>query len=189
MKPKQFETEAMPHLALIHRAATRVLGDVSRADDITQEVFLNAWRCFDRYEPGTNCKAWLFRILFHTIQHYHRREGRYSQAWVETETFFSRLPAAPIHVEELTDEELIGLVNRLPEHYRAVLLLVDLEEFSYRETAEVLGIPMGTVMSRLSRARAQMRELIQSGQPRLDWAFLAAKRSAAATGGSARDHA
>lgn len=162
-----FETEALPHLALIYRAASRLLGDPGRADDITQNVFLNAWRCFDRYEPGTNCRAWLFRILFHCIQHYHRRERPYSQNWIDRETFFACLPATTPVPERLNDRHLIQLLNQLHPRQRETMLLVDVEEYTYREAADRLQIPIGTVMSRLSRARAHMRTLLQDPSPHL----------------------
>lgn len=161
-RTNRFEEEAVPHMQSIYRAAVRITGNSSRAEDVTQEVYLNAWKSFDRFTAGTNCRAWLYRILFHTVQHYRRKESRYSLPKNAEENIFAVLPA-PVEIpEHLTDEDLLAMVDRLPLAYREVMLLVDIDEFSYREAADVLEVPIGTVMSRLSRARHQMREMIEA---------------------------
>jgi RNA polymerase sigma-70 factor (ECF subfamily) len=155
---ERFEAEAMPHINDIYRTATRMIGERSRAEDVAQEVFLQAWKCFERFEPGTNCRAWLYKILFHCVSHHRRKWFRFPLL-KETEEFLeSNLTCGepiPVH---LTDAEILAAVDRMPADYRAVVLMVDVEEFSYKEAAEILGIPIGTVMSRLSRGRKLLRE-------------------------------
>lgn len=159
-KPRleEFEAAALPHLNDLFRTATRLLGDSVRADDVVQEVYLAAWSSFHRFETGTNCRAWLFRILFHTLHHYRRkwlnsREIADPQEILE-QTASSALAPSP----EITDEEIQSALDALPEDYRAVVLLVDVEEFTYQEAARILDAPIGTVMSRLSRGRRLLRE-------------------------------
>ena len=153
-----FEAEAMPHMNDIFRAAVRVLGDRGRAEDVAQEVFLQAWKSFARFEPGTNCRAWLFKILFHSVSHYRRKWFKFSFVKESEELIESCLAyTAPIP-EHLTDGEIIAALDKLSPDYKAVVLLVDIEEFAYKEAAGILGVPIGTVMSRLSRGRKQLRE-------------------------------
>jgi RNA polymerase sigma-70 factor (ECF subfamily) len=154
----RFETEAMPHLNDITRTAMRLVGDRSRAEDVVQEVYLQAWKSFHRFEPGTNCRAWLFKILFHCIHHQRRRWLRFPLLKATEEFIESRLTWSPPVPEHLTDEEILAALDRIPAEFRAVVLLVDVEEFSYREAADIAGIPIGTVMSRLSRGRKLLRE-------------------------------
>ncbi len=157
-RQRRFDAEALPHIHDLFRTAMRVTGDRTRAEDAVQEAFLQGWKSFDRFEPGTNCKAWMFRILFHVIQHQRRRWFRFP-VLKDTEEFLEANLTAPEPVtEELKDEEILASLDRLPADYRAVVLLVDVEEFPYREAAEILGIPIGTVMSRLSRGRRQLRD-------------------------------
>lgn len=153
-----FETEAMPHLNDIFRTATRILGDRARAEDVAQEVYLQAWKSFDRFEPGTNCRAWLFKILFHCVNHHRRKWFRFPLL-KETEEFIESTLTAPESIpEHITDTEILAALDRVPGDFRAVVLLVDVEEFAYKEAADILGIPIGTVMSRLSRGRKALRE-------------------------------
>lgn len=155
-----FEAEAMPHLDDLFRTAVRLVMDRSEAEDLVQEVFLQAWKSFDRYEPGTNCRAWLYKILFNKLNHHRRRysQGRWLQAddalLAETVAYEPPVP------HDLTDEEVIGALDGLHASFREVVLLADVEEFSYKEIAEVLAIPIGTVMSRLSRGRKQLRDAL-----------------------------
>jgi len=155
---ERFEVDAMPHLNDIFRTATRVLGDRGRAEDVAQEVFLQAWKSFHRFEPGTNCRAWLFKILFHCVNHHRRKWFRFPLL-KETEEFIeANLPCAVPIPQHLTDEEILTALDKIPDDFRAVVLMVDVEEFAYKDTAEILAIPIGTVMSRLSRGRKLLRE-------------------------------
>ena len=159
---ERFEVEAMPHMTDIFRTATRVLGERSRAEDVVQEVYLQAWKSFHRFESGTNCRAWLFKILFHCVNHHRRKWFRFPLL-KETEEFLeTNLTFAPPIPEHLTDEELLQALDQIPADFRSVVLLVDVEEFSYKEAADILSVPIGTVMSRLSRGRKALRELLES---------------------------
>lgn len=153
----RFESEAMPHMADIFRAAARVLGDRGRAEDVTQEVFLQAWRSFERFETGTNCRAWLFKILFHAISHHRRKWFRFTFVKEPESVLESHAAYTPPIPDRVTDEEILAALDRLSADFRAVILLVDIEEFSYKEAAEILDVPIGTVMSRLNRGRRQLR--------------------------------
>lgn len=154
----RFQAEAMPHLNDIFRTASRILGDRARAEDVAQEVFLQAWKSYDRFETGTNCKAWLYKILFHCVNHHRRKWFRFPLL-KETEEFLeTNLAYTPPVAEHLTDAEILAALDRLPVDYRAVVLIVDVEEFAYKEASEILAIPIGTVMSRLSRGRKLLRE-------------------------------
>src|SRR5271165_3589027 len=155
---ERFDTEAMPHLNDIFRTATRLLGDKSRAEDVAQEVYLQAWKSFHRFEPGTNCRAWLFKILFHCVSHQRRRWFRFP-VLKETEEFIAaNLTAVEPVPEHLTDEDILAALDRIPADFRAVILMVDVEEFAYKDASEILSIPIGTVMSRLSRGRKLLRD-------------------------------
>jgi RNA polymerase sigma-70 factor (ECF subfamily) len=154
----QFEAEALPHLNDLFRTAVRILGDRNRAEDVAQEVYLQAWKSFDRFEPGTNCRAWLFKILFHCVNHHRRKWFRFP-VLKETEEFLEANLVAPSPIpDQLKDEDILAALDRIPAEFRSVVLLVDVEEFAYKEAAEILSVPIGTVMSRLSRGRKLLRE-------------------------------
>jgi RNA polymerase sigma-70 factor (ECF subfamily) len=153
-----FETEAMPHMNDIFRTAVRLTGDRARAEDVVQEVYLQAWKSFHRFESGTNCRAWLYKILFHCVHHQRRKWFRFPLL-KETEEFIeANLTWSPPVPENLTDEAILAALDRIPADFRTVVLLVDVEEFAYKEAADITGIPIGTVMSRLSRGRRLLRE-------------------------------
>lgn len=153
-----FEAEAMPHLNDLFRTAQRVLRDPARAEDVLQEVFLQAWKSFDRFQPGTNCKAWLFKILFHSVNHYRRKWFKLRLLSEQEEYLQDNLTWTPPVNDKLTDEEILAALDEIPPDFKAIVLLVDVEEFAYKEVAEILDIPIGTVMSRLSRGRKLLRE-------------------------------
>ncbi len=153
-----FEAAALPHLGDIYRTATRLLADSTRAEDVVQDVYLQAWKSFDKFEPGTNCRAWLYKILFNTMHHY-RRKWLNSRMVKESEDLLEQTVAwMPPVAEQLTDEEVLAALDQVPQDYRAVVLLVDVEEFAYKDAAAILNVPVGTVMSRLSRGRRLLRE-------------------------------
>ncbi len=153
----EFETAAMPHLDDLFRTAWRMTGDRARAEDAVQETFLQAWKSFDRFEPGTNCRAWLFRILFHCVHHHRRKLFRFPLVKDAEEFLEANLPAPEPVPENLRDEQILSALERIPPDYRAAVLLVDVEEFAYKDAAGILGVPIGTVMSRLSRGRKLLR--------------------------------
>ncbi len=155
---ERFEAEAMPHLHDIFRTATRVVRDRQRAEDMVQEVYLEAWKSFGRFQPGTNCRAWLYKILFYCVSHHRRKWFRFGLPKETEELVEANVVYTPAVSEHLTDEDILAALDGIPEDFRAVVLLVDVEEFSYSEAAGILSIPSGTVMSRLSRGRKLLRE-------------------------------
>ena len=153
----QFEQLALVHLRALLRAAVRLSRDVSVAEDLVQEAMLRAWRHFDRFQPGTNCKAWLFRIMLNCWS------TRHQQIRQEAIQFFPEQYADSIGGEQapatrFSAEEIQNSIDLLNEDYRTVLILFAVEGFSCKEIAEILAVPIGTVMSRLSRARTQVRD-------------------------------
>ena len=157
IKLEDFEAAAMPHFDDLYRTAVRVMGDRTEAEDLVQETYLQGWKSFHRFEPGTNCRAWLFKILFHVI-HHHRRKWFSLNLVKDGEELLEEVLTyeAPIP-EHLTDEEVLAALEKIPTDFREVLLLADVQEFAYKEVAEALRIPVGTVMSRLSRGRKLLR--------------------------------
>ncbi|HXG94451.1 MAG TPA: sigma-70 family RNA polymerase sigma factor [Blastocatellia bacterium] len=155
--PEEFEAAAMPHLNDLYRTALRVVGNRAEAEDLTQETYLQAWKSFHRFEPGTNCRAWLFKILFHVIQHHRRKWFRFRFVSGEEEMLENTLVYEPPVRHDLTDEDVLAAFAKLPQAFAEVVHLADVEDFSYKEIAEMLGIPIGTVMSRLSRGRQMLR--------------------------------
>ncbi len=156
----RFENEAMPHLKDLYRTAARVVGDSARAEDVLQETYLQAWKSFERFEPGTNCRAWLYKILFHCISHQRRKFLRFPLVNMSQETnqfVEASIPYQAPVPESLTDQEILAALDRIPADFRSVVLLTDVEEFAYKQVAEILAIPLGTVMSRLSRGRKLLR--------------------------------
>jgi RNA polymerase sigma-70 factor (ECF subfamily) len=155
---ERFDTEALPHLNDLFRTALRLTGERGQAEDVMQEVYLQAWRSFDRFEPGTNCRAWLYKILFHCVSHHRRKWFRFPLL-KDKEEFLEANLVQPARVsEQLTDGEVLKALDEIPVDFRSVVLLVDVEEFAYKEVAEILSIPIGTVMSRLSRGRGLLRK-------------------------------
>jgi RNA polymerase sigma-70 factor, ECF subfamily len=159
MHVEEFEAAAMPHLADLYRSATLLIRDSSEAEDLVQEVYLEAWKSFHRFEPGTNCRAWLFKILFHRLHHLRRRLIKASRvealAGPGEEDTFAAEPPVP---QEIRDEDVLKALEKVPGEFREAVIMADVEDFSYREIAETLGIPLGTVMSRLSRGRKLLRQ-------------------------------
>lgn len=117
---------------------------------------MEAWKSFHRFTAGTNCRAWLFKILFHVISH-HRRKWFARFVFQEPSTLESTLVSRPSVPEHLTDQEILRAFRKIPQQFAEVVLLADVQEFSYQEIHETLGIPIGTVMSRLSRGRQLLR--------------------------------
>jgi RNA polymerase sigma-70 factor (ECF subfamily) len=134
-----------------------MVGNQSEAEDIVQEVYLQAWKSFDRFEKGTNCRAWLYAILFNKMRHHYR--ARYTSRFVDNaEDFLDEIAVyEPPVPDNIRDEEILESLTRIPSNYREVILLADVQEFAYKEIAEILDIPIGTVMSRINRGRKLLR--------------------------------
>ena len=156
-KAQEFEAAALPHLNDLFRTATRLLGNSTEAEDIVQETYLLAWKWFDRFELGTNCRAWLFTIMFNAVRHYRRSWFDRRVTGETAEVLEETLSYTPPVPEELSDQDVLSALDGIPPEFRAVVLLADVQEFSYKEIAEILRVPMGTVMSRLSRGRQLLR--------------------------------
>jgi RNA polymerase sigma-70 factor (ECF subfamily) len=170
IEPAEFERLALPHLESLYNTALRMARNAEDAEDLVQETFLRAYRSYHQFAPGTNFKAWLFRILKNAfINEYRKRRAAPVEedfASIE-ESFESRLdrdraPAIRNPEEEALarsmDEGVHRALAALPEDYRMAIVLADLEGFSYKEIAEILEVPIGTVMSRLYRGRKQLEE-------------------------------
>ncbi len=160
-----FEASALPHLNDLYRTARRVIGNTTEAEDIVQETYLQAWKSFHRFQPGTNIRAWLFKILFHVAAHQRRKLYRFKLTDIEeinlAETLSYEAAPATRLPERLSDKEVLQAFEQIPQQYRAVVMLADVQEFAYKEIAEILQIPIGTVMSRLNRGRKALREALQ----------------------------
>lgn len=158
---EDFDHEAWPHFREIYRAALRLTRCPAEAEDLAQEVFLQAWKSFERFERGTNCRAWLYRILWNVNQQRVRKKvpvplGLEGEARI-AETLAAEEPTPT----EIRDEEVASALDALSLEHRQILLLSDVEEFTYKEIATILRVPIGTVMSRLSRARSALREKVR----------------------------
>jgi RNA polymerase sigma-70 factor (ECF subfamily) len=162
-----FEKEAIPHLDSLYNFALYLTRSPSDSEDLVQEAMFRAYRFFDRYQPGTNCKAWLFRILRNTfINEYRRRLNRPQQVALEVEEVLPE-GAMPIAgriadpatelLQDLYDDEVTQALEQLPDDFREVVLMRDVEGLSYQEIAGVIERPVGTVRSRIARGREILR--------------------------------
>jgi RNA polymerase sigma-70 factor (ECF subfamily) len=157
-KWRDFETEAMPLLPDLYRVAVWLTKDKTEAEDLVQETFFQALKSFNRYKTGTNCRAWLMTIMYHMNAKRLQKLGQL-QMLDETEDILAETIALePSIPQKLTDEEVITALRSVPENFRQVVILSDVEGFSYKEIAAILGVPIGTVMSRLARGRRILRQ-------------------------------
>lgn len=164
----------MPFAGQLYAAAMRMTRNPADAEDLVQETFLKAYRAYDSFEAGTNLKAWLYRILTNTyINRYRKAQRRptesdlddvedmylYRRMGSEESADLSR-SAEDSLLDNLVESDIKEAVEALPEHFRLPVLLADLEGFSYKEIAEILDVPIGTVMSRLHRGRKQLQRTL-----------------------------
>lgn len=154
-KRNAFETIALPYTKSIHNAALCLTRCPEDAGDLVQETFLRAYRTFSNFTPGTNCKAWLFTIMYSIFVNKYRKEQRHPEpiSIEESDEAFKQSLAIWDPLPEEMEKEVSQALDCLPEHFRSAVLLVDVEEMSYEEAAVVLNCPIGTVRSRLFRAR------------------------------------
>ena len=154
---ESFESLALPNTNDLFRMASSLLRNRAEAEDAVQECLLQAWKSFERFERGTNCRAWLYKILFHVVSHQRRK---WSRLWLaeDPQILEDRVAAKAEIPEHLTDEEILAAFRKMPQRYAEVVMLADVQEFSYKEIQDTLSIPIGTVMSRLSRGRKMLRE-------------------------------
>jgi RNA polymerase sigma-70 factor (ECF subfamily) len=160
-----FEAAALPFLDALYNMGYRLTRNAEDAEDLVQETYFKAYKYYDKFEPGTNLKAWLFRILKNTfINGYRKKQSQPPQSAFSDieESFESVLREEPGRkaknpeeevLDRVLDEDVQEALNALSEDYRMVIHLVDLEGFSYKESATILDVPVGTVMSRLYRGR------------------------------------
>ena len=138
------------------------------AEDVVQETMIQALRSFHRFQPGTNCRAWLITILQRIVSNRRRARGRSIVVSDPDDRLAHTVPFVPPIPQELTDERVLESLRRLPASFQEVILLCDVEELSYKEAADALAIPIGTVMSRLHRGRAQLRTALGAGKERFE---------------------
>lgn len=152
-----FENEALPHIEALLRTAVRMSGDRARAEDAVQETYLRAWRSFQTYQPETNCRAWLFRILINVLKKAAGKKRHDPLATAEDVETTTKVVSLFPNADAGGTQDIMEAVQRLAPEFRDVLLLIVVEGLSYKDTAQTLDIPMGTVMSRLYRARREIR--------------------------------
>jgi RNA polymerase sigma-70 factor, ECF subfamily len=165
---EEFEAAALPFLPELYRTAAGLLGNRDEAEDLVQDVFLQAWKSWHRFEPGTNIRAWLHKIMVYRGYHFRRKFFRL-RPFGNRENASEDIPVEEIPVETpvpdyLSNRQVMEALSKVPAPFRETLVLADVREFSYQEIASMLGIPIGTVMSRLSRGRKSMRENLSSLQ-------------------------
>lgn len=166
-KRRNFEAEAIPFLDTVYRVALRLAGDPSQADDLTQETMLKAYRAWHQYEQGTNVRAWLLTILRHTfINEYRRDKNRGTTVDVaEYEQFTVFHDVQEVDPEgrffdQIVDDEVVRAIDKLPDEFRECIVLSDIADLSYAEVADIMKVPVGTVKSRLFRARQALQRLL-----------------------------
>lgn len=162
-RKRAFEEEAIPHMKILFNYALRMTGDQLEADDLVQDTYMRAFRFFHKFEKGTNCKAWLFRIMKNCyINKYRKNKKEPSKVdYEDVQNFYDSIRDELVDPNDLEhkvfsnllDDDVMNALNSLQDDYKTVVILCDLEGLSYEEIAEFLDVPIGTVRSRLHRGR------------------------------------
>lgn len=165
-KYKDFEEEAIPHSEALYNFALKMTSDPTDADDLVQETMLKAFRFFDKFEKGTNCKAWLFQIMKNSYINEYRKVSKQPSKvdYDDIQNFYENIKSSDVkspHFEgdafnTVMDDQISGAIASLPDDFRTVVILSDIEGYSYEEIAEFADCPIGTVRSRLHRARKML---------------------------------
>lgn len=166
-KQRAFEREALPHMDLLYNYALRMTFNAADAEDLVQETYLKAFRFWDSYEQGTNIRAWLFRIMKNAYINRYRKEKKEPETveYQEIENFYNSVRESAAESSDLQEsvfnnlleDDVANAIAALPEDFRTVVILCDIEELTYEEVAEFLDCPIGTVRSRLHRGRKLLR--------------------------------
>ncbi len=176
----RFERDALPFIGQLYGAALKLTRNRTDAEDIVQETYTKAFTSFHQFQPGTNLKAWLYRILSNTFINSYRKAQRspklsddpqiedWQLAQAESHSGSATATAEMEALAHLTDSRIVEAMRGLKAEYRYTVYLADVEDFSYKEIAEILRVPMGTVMSRLSRGRAQLRQALTRAGGEID---------------------
>lgn len=168
-RSKRFERDALQYMNQLYAAALRYTRNPEDAQDLVQDTYIKAYNSFHQFEPGTNLKAWLYRVLTTTFINTYRKDQRRPQtsdseledwqiAEASSHTSDQGKSTEDVVLENLPDSDIKNALAQIPEEFRMAVYLADVEGFSYKEIAEIVGVPAGTVMSRLHRGRKQLRE-------------------------------
>jgi len=168
----EFQELAFKHVDSLYSTALRMTKNNLDAEDLIQDVYLRAFRFFHRFEKGTNFKAWIFKILTNTYINQYRKKInkpyqvdlekiKYNYDDKEATAQTSAQESERLDYETLFDDEIKSALQQIPDEFRVVVLLADVESFSYKEVAKIIGCPIGTVMSRLSRGRKQLQNYLR----------------------------
>jgi RNA polymerase sigma-70 factor (ECF subfamily) len=167
---EEFEREALPHMDILYNYAVRMTGGRDDAHDLVQETYLKAFRFWDKYEKGTNIRAWLFRIMKNSYINRYRKETKEPDTvdYEEVQNFYNTIRADSVDSNDLQERIFGGLLEddvaraleSLPEDFRTVVILCDIEGLSYEEIAEFVDCPIGTVRSRLHRGRKMLQTVL-----------------------------